>query len=175
MASINGVTIKNLKTFRGHEWEEVAQGSIYLNGKRLGFWSQDSWGGPDTFDFDESILNEAVKNFKDGLPRDYKYLDIIDTTIFIGELLRLIDTEKYLKKDFKKGYKVAIVVSNRYCASSLATMVDYDNTALLTKYAKDIEEMKSEFRDADVHIFRPNDFDLTIDATHEAPTYFLTK
>lgn len=40
MASINGVSIKAFKKFRGHEGEELYQGNVYYNGKKLGFWSQ---------------------------------------------------------------------------------------------------------------------------------------
>ena len=177
MASINGVTIKNYKNFKGHEWEDLAQGSIYLDGKRLGSWSQDSWGGPDNFDFDASNLNEACKNFKDGFPRDYKYIEVCDNVdVFLGELARLMDTEKHLKKFFKKGYKVAIVASNGWMASTLATPIDGSDTEILTKYAKDIEQMKSEMDgNVDISIFRPNSFDLIVDATHEVPTFLMSR
>lgn len=177
MASINGVTIKSFKTFRGHEWEECSQGNVYLNGKKLGFWSQDSYGGPDTYEFDEDVLKKACSDFKDGFPRDYRYLDVCDDIdVFMGELTRLITEEKHLKKFFNKGYKVAIIVSNGYYSTTLATVDDCNNTALLTKYAKDIEEMKADIKgDAEVYIFRPNDFDLIVDSTHEVPTYLMSK
>ena len=58
MASINGVSIKAFKKFRGHEGEEPYQGNVYYNGKKLGFWSQDAHGGIcDNFEFDETVLN----------------------------------------------------------------------------------------------------------------------
>lgn len=177
MASINGVAIKGYKTFKGHEWEDLAQGSIYLNGKRLGAWSQDSWGGPDTFSFDADILKEACKNFKAGFPKDYKYIDVCDEVdVFLGELVRLIDTEKHMNKFFKKGYKVAIVVSNGWYASTLATPTDGTDAELLTKYARDIEQMKAEMDgNVGISIYRPNSFDLTIDADHKAPSFFTLK
>ena len=57
MASINGVSIKAFKKFRGHEGEELYQGNVYYNGKKLGFWSQDAHGGIcDNFEFDETVL-----------------------------------------------------------------------------------------------------------------------
>lgn len=40
MASINGLTIKGLKQFVGHEGETLFQGNLYLNGDKIGFWSQ---------------------------------------------------------------------------------------------------------------------------------------
>ena len=65
MASLNGVSLKNLKTYAGHEGEPCMQGSVYYNGKKLGFWSQDGHGGPDRFDFNENELkyiNEFLDN-----------------------------------------------------------------------------------------------------------------
>ncbi len=44
MASIKGIEIKNVKTFRGHEYPTNYQGNIYFNGVKKGFWSQDGWG-----------------------------------------------------------------------------------------------------------------------------------
>ena len=44
MAQINGVTVKALKTFYGHEGEPVFQGNLYLGNKKIGFWSQDARG-----------------------------------------------------------------------------------------------------------------------------------
>ena len=64
MASINGITVKAIKEFRGHDGEPLAQGNLYLNNKKIGFWSQDSWGGPDHFQlepqYNERLLNDAV-------------------------------------------------------------------------------------------------------------------
>ena len=57
MASIKGIELKNIKTFRGVEYPVNYQGNIYYNGKKLGFWSQDSWGGPDSYDFNTDELD----------------------------------------------------------------------------------------------------------------------
>lgn len=47
MASLYGVSIKNLKTFKDHEGMIAYQGDIWFNNKKLGLWSQDSWCGSD--------------------------------------------------------------------------------------------------------------------------------
>lgn len=38
--------IKGLKSFKGHEGEPCAQGSLYRDGKKVCSWSDDDWGGP---------------------------------------------------------------------------------------------------------------------------------
>ena len=89
MASINGVEVKALKGFEGHEGY-CFQGNIYKDGKKLGFWSQDSWGGCDRFDFDESILDEACKDFANGFPDDTPHRDIYEEKeVFMGAVLDL--------------------------------------------------------------------------------------
>ena len=177
MATINGVTIKNVKTFRGHEGEALAQGSVQLNGKRLGFWSQDSWGGFDQFDFDESILKDACKNFKDGFPKDYKYLAVCDEAdVFLGDLLKLTDLEKQLKKYFKRGYKNAIVVSDGIRMSFMVTVFDHDDSTILGNYHKDIEKMKADMlKDARIDVVRPSDFNIKVDAKHKIPSFLMSK
>ena len=35
MASINGIELKGLKEFKGHEQEPLTQGNIYYKGKKL--------------------------------------------------------------------------------------------------------------------------------------------
>lgn len=37
MASINGVTIRGLKNFYGHDGETLYQGNVYYNGKSSAF------------------------------------------------------------------------------------------------------------------------------------------
>ena len=172
MATINGVTIKNLKTFRGHDGETLAQGSIYLNGKRLGFWSQDSWGGPDQFDFDESVLKDACKNFKDGFPKDYRYLEVCDEAdVFLGDLLK-----KQLKSYFKKGYKNAVVVSDGIQMAFMVTTFNHDDPVVLGKYSKEVESMKADMlKDARVDVVRPSDFDITVDANHKVPAFLMSR
>ena len=66
MSEINGITIKNLKSFKDHEGCEIYQGNVYYKGKKLGFWSQDSWGGPNDYDFDTSVLDNEIKKYRNS-------------------------------------------------------------------------------------------------------------
>ena len=64
MARINGICVKDLNRFYGHEGELLWQGNVYLDQKKICFWSQDSHGGPDHFTFeseyDEQLFNQAI-------------------------------------------------------------------------------------------------------------------
>lgn len=114
MAKINGIEIKNVKHFADHEGAPIAQGDVWYNGKKLGFWSQDSWGGPDQYHFDESVLNDAVKSYvaSDYVPAKYKV--IADLDCLLGDLINIKETEKRAKKGFKDGYKTYVEATDGY-------------------------------------------------------------
>lgn len=130
MASINGVSIKNLKSFMGHEGP-CLQGNIYIDGKKVGFWSQDSWGGPDTFDFNTSVLESRISEYlkSNKVIDEYALLDRtiaeidwnnlpmlseLSTESFITRLIDLIEDEKHFKSSSKKGYVGVGVIKSHY-------------------------------------------------------------
>lgn len=122
MANINGLTLKGITRFKGHEGEPLIQGNIYFNNKKVGYYSQDSWGGPDTINIynktDEEEINKIAERFFDKYPngiipedqsftlkdlyRD-NYLDGL-----MGEFIVLIEAEKEYKAAIKKGYKYVL-------------------------------------------------------------------
>ncbi len=104
MASINGIEIKNLKTFKDHEGCDIAQGNIYYNGKKLGFLSQDYMSGPDSYDFDEKILDAEVAKYRNSSFVEEKYKDGANLDCLLGDLLKLADSEKEYKRGKRKGY-----------------------------------------------------------------------
>lgn len=50
-----------IKAFRGHEGETCMQGTILRNGKKVGEWSEDAWGGPHRIDFKNAADDKAFK------------------------------------------------------------------------------------------------------------------
>ena len=126
VASINGVSLKNLKYYVGHEGG-CLQGDVYLDGKKLGFWSQDSWGGPDMFEFDETPIVERAKEYYAAHP-EVDELKLYDTELkdvdfnnlprrsvdkmieiascLVNEVAKLTELLKYYKKGVKQGYPV---------------------------------------------------------------------
>lgn len=173
MASINGVTIKNIKKFRGHEYDEVLQGNVYLNNKKLGFWSQDDWGGSDTYYFDTSSLKSALGNYKNGFSKDYRYFKLMDDPeIFFGDLAKLILLESSFKPYFKKGYKAIVAVMNSYDMCWLPIPEDGENDELLSRYSEQVKQAENDIGgDKKVFVFRADDFDIVVDGSHKAPAY----
>jgi len=117
MTEISGVTIKNVRKFIGMEGEAY-QGSVYLDGKRLGFWSQDGNGGCDRYEFDEKQLMPAAEKHAAAKPKDWKYRDLffkngklspeyLDS--FMNDVLCLLLDEKEWKKQGKKGYPIMVI------------------------------------------------------------------
>ena len=123
-ASISGVSLKNLKYFVGHEGG-CFQGDVYIDGKKQGFWSQDSWGGPDHFEFDATEIEKRAKEyFKKNpfvdiveLQRSGKKVEEVDfnnlpmrselpeiESILMDDLASLTDMFKQYKKWAKNGY-----------------------------------------------------------------------
>lgn len=122
MASINGIELKGIKEFKGHEFEDLVQGNIYYKGKKVGWYSQDSWGGCDHIDLDYTLPKELLKEIKNILDNyesetlfngisklyDKKYNVKFDHKIFkggeflFGDLIQLNDFEKTYKKFSKQ-------------------------------------------------------------------------
>jgi hypothetical protein len=157
VASINGITVKAIKEFRGHEGEPLYQGNIYLGNKKIGFWSQDSWGGPDNICLDEPYrvvkLEDKVKELnrhkketfarEDGSEYSIEYsLDIL-----FGDLMEMIDDEKVFKKAIKNGYGGVLLVTDG-CHTfgwnlSKETMESF-NSLILARFSKAIEDGKKK-------------------------------
>ncbi len=156
MASINGISIKKLKYFKDHEGCTIAQGDIWHNGKKLGFWSQSYMNGPDDFDFDEHILDKEVESYKvsDRVEEKYKTIFGLDTLLY--ELLPLIDDEKEFKKMVKKGWKSLVKATDGFHYMSY-----YSPESDSTKIVND--KFHQEFlKKCKKHFFENTDIKVTI-------------
>ena len=173
MAKINGVEVKNLKEFTGHEGV-CCQGNVYKDGKKLGFWSQDGWGGPDMFDFDESLLLDAGRDYQAGFPDDYKYREFAaDADCFLYAVVKLKYIESDCKKAFRKGWKAVFYMNDGFHYSRLPLEDVMTVSEVETEYPRQVAEMRSAmFKNGhSEHVFTPGDFDLTVDKDHPAPEY----
>lgn len=162
MAKINGIEIKALKRFADHEGCRIAQGNLYLGGKKLGFWSQDYMCGPDRFDFDKIYDDEKLNNKVKQLNFD-KRIEITcrngsktfleyDLDLLLYDLLTLKEEEKFFKKQAKKiGYDpVVIVVNGQHSWNTLSlnaesyTKLSNEQILNLENIKKEIKEIKKE-------------------------------
>lgn len=173
MAKINGIEVKSLKGFTGHEGY-CYQGNVYKDGKKLGFWSQDAWGGSDSFDFDTSVFKEVLKDYKDGFPDGYKYKDYCDNEdIFMAAVVDLKCIEKDCKKAFKDGWKAVYYVNDRFHYSWLPLPEVLTVSEVAKKYPDQVKQMASQMFKSGYteYVFTPDSFDLTIDKNNPAPAY----
>lgn len=137
MARLMGVEIKNLKKFKGVEYPDNYQGDIYLDGKKQGFWSQDSWGGPDRFDFNEEEIQKTAKEWNKKTNSGYD-----DIEVFMDELLHFTQIEKDVKKYFNKGYKTMVVMKSGVADSFVALPELTDEESAIKECKKEIEKFK---------------------------------
>lgn len=177
MASINGISIKGMKNFLGHEGEPLCQGNVYLNNKKLGFWSQDSWGGPDRFILDpkysKTLLDQAVvtrnpEKTYHGSTGDRAYVIDYDLEHLLGDCVELLEEEQIYKKAVKAGYSGILLATDGFHQTTWSLPLSYTQLSddeLLKRLGPGIEKAKegfwkeSEFTKHAVKIYRsPDDF-----------------
>lgn len=150
MAKIKGIELKNITDFRGHEGEELTQANVYYKGKKVGYYSQDAWGGPDIFNLDYDLdketrdkVNEITNNYIGGklfeklddlynetYHVDFKYEQKGYEYLFM-DLLQLKDHEDLYKKYKKKyGYdNIAIIYDDLFKRGVFASQNKVDLSA----------------------------------------------
>ena len=141
---LDGFTLKSVKKFKGHEGETCYQGNIYLNNKKVGYFSSDYNMGPMDVRFDdketEKLFAETGKKFLEKYPKGYLYSHIgyeklmqeyWNDESFISELLDIIEAEKMYKKAVKNGYKFLYVTFRKKDGN----IVSYSSMKLIPKTA----------------------------------------
>lgn len=157
MASINGISIKSRKNFLGHEGEPLCQGNVYLNNKKLGFWSQDSHGGPDYFTLDpkysKALLDQAViarnpEKAYHGKHGDRPYVIEYDMEQLLGDCVELAEEEQLYKKAVKSGYSAILLATDGVHQATWSLPHSYaqlSDEALLEKLGPAIDKAKEGF------------------------------
>lgn len=123
MARINGICVKDLNRFYGHEGELLWQGNVYLDQKKICFWSQDSHGGPDHFTFeseyDEQLFNQAIaqrnpdKVIHGGSP-DNPFVIDYDLSMLLFDYVQLEEYEQAFQDAAKDGYTGILVLTDGF-------------------------------------------------------------
>ena len=93
-----GYWIKGMKTFKGHEGEPCFQASVYKDGKKIGFFSQDSWGGSDRLDCTTPELEKELCDYAksvDPKPWAESY------STFISQIADAFESNKFYKRHCK--------------------------------------------------------------------------
>ncbi len=151
MASTNGITLKKVTHFLDHEGCQITQADVYYQGKKLGFWSQDSWGGPDRYDFDESVLDEEVKRYAASEYVEDKYRSIVDLDILLNDLVNLLEKEKVYKKGQKKGFTTYVEADAGYRGTCGYYCCETEAEVRQSAYFKDF--VSKQRKDAKISIY----------------------
>lgn len=125
MASINGLSIKNVRSFIGQEGR-VYQGDLYLGKKKIAFWSQDAYGGIKDHltmepEYSEAKLRKAiiVANSDKAIVlhpngSDNSFTIDYDIEELMDDLLPILYSEKEWKKGIKGGYSGLLQITDGY-------------------------------------------------------------
>lgn len=111
MARLNGVSIRNLQRFMTKEGP-MWNATLYLEGIRIGTWSNDSSGGPDLFwlDVDKYDTHKLMDEFAKKRPDcEYEAADEI-----MVDLVELTLAEKEYKKITKRGGELMLQLTDQY-------------------------------------------------------------
>ncbi len=105
MASMNGLEVKGVKFYPDHEGAMIPYGNIYLNGKKVGAFRTDSWGGPMQYDHTHKTITEKeVVDAFHGIVKKLGWNDFYDDMdILVEELVELKEYESIFKKLQKAG------------------------------------------------------------------------
>lgn len=149
MASIKGIELKGVRTFRGMEYPINYQGNVYFHGKKLGFWSQDGNGGSDHYEFNTDELDKVAKEY-------YGEDSIYDLDCLLVEVLNLLEYEKEYKKAIKEHFSAFIVISDGYEETALKVPKDKDKEVILKRcdsYIKKFEQRSRYKEDIKIAVY----------------------
>lgn len=119
MSKINGLEVKSLKSFTGHEEELLYRGTLYLQGKKIGEFREDFMSGPMDItllpELDYQKLNNKIVELNKGLPDPWHTEEEDEKDLcpwgeklkdFCLELMihRIIDLKNW-EKEYKKAHK----------------------------------------------------------------------
>ena len=131
-------TLKNIKTWKGHDGNEAYQASLYRNGKRIGRVTEDGWGGPLQVDFNgagnNKVDNDAlVESTLDWLEQNRgwwtgkltdEYFSPIDT--WVEEIVFRTQGIKRFRVKLRKG----VLIQTAKCGSNEFFSIGHPTSAL---------------------------------------------
>ena len=114
MAEVKGLTLKKVTKFKGHEGEPCRQGDIYLDGAKIGYYSDDFMMGPCTIDFVSREMEDTVKKlcaeFYAEYPNERWFTEHEpDLDEFMQKVISYMDYEAEYKRYVKRGFPIFAV------------------------------------------------------------------
>ena len=173
MATINNITVKNVKSFSGIEYPTCYECSIYNGNKRIGTYCQDQWGGEGHFS-PNSLYNDLkpfAEKYKEGCKKDKYYEFQGEPENFISSIIQLHQYEKDFRRNVKNGWSTTVYFMNSFKTISCGFRSAIDEKNIPKSLT---EQLKKHFPKNDYKIWQANsekDFDITIDGSHPIPCF----
>lgn len=157
MASINGISIKGVNHFIGHDGEPLCQGNLYLGDTKIGFWSQDSWGGPDRFildpkfskqKIDEAVIARNPEKAIHGEVGGRSYIIDYNLELLLGDCIELEEDEQLFKSAIAAGYSGILSATDGFHQATWelpASFVQLSDEDLLNKLENGISKVRESF------------------------------
>lgn len=169
MATLNGIEIKRIVRKRGYEFPTVASAVVRMDGRKIGDWSQDEYGGPDHFSAGLcGIVRAKAETFREGVSKASRFYNIADSEeVFMDRLATLVEVEEVAKRTMKRGCRTVIILPAR------EGLVEFSYRSLVSD---DLIEKnlghEEGFRDR--IIFRDSvNIDMVVDKDHPAPDWMV--
>ncbi|USK62248.1 hypothetical protein [Peribacillus asahii] len=104
MASINGLEVKGVKYFPDHDGALIPYGNLYLNGKKVGSFRDDSWGGPMQYDHThKTITEDEILKVCEKIYARFNWHEFYhDFPLLIHHLIGFKELESQFKKALKQ-------------------------------------------------------------------------
>ena len=119
MAKIKDFEIKNIVQFKGHELESLEQGDVYYKGEKIGFFSEDMWGGEGIFhDYRKVNIKELMVDIKEWVKNNYIFAkfpnleEYYNINMLMEDILRLTEIETDFKKAKKEKWEGLLLVDS---------------------------------------------------------------
>ena len=169
MASINGLKLKAYKKVGVGEEGEIYSGSLYIGSKRLGTTTDDQWGGPAHYSFDQRILDKYVEAYNRFRPCPWGGEWTTDT--LVGGLDELNRLEQRYKKLSYIGPRTLVYFTDGLNAASCIFKNTKTTTEESIKKSDSFKKCLKEFKDSipdkigEIQIFffmNESDFDINI-------------
>lgn len=145
MASISGITLKNVKDFEDHEGFLIHSGTICMDGKEIGSWADNYMAGPPEYRIKDADWKEIVKRadeFYNNFENSNAYKG--DPEILISVLINLMEQEKMFDRCKADGYDTMIIIQGDYGRYKYL-FVKGNHPNWQETFAKSIKEAEADF------------------------------
>ena len=176
---LNGITIKNVKEFTGHEFPVCTQGDVWDGKTKLGFWSQDSWGGGDEYQGFEDVICQKAEQFQKGFRKeDFKdpiMYDVLKSPdVFMGYVLVMKDVEKlYRRAKGPEGFALFTMTKGEIRARPVNCRVR-DKEDLQARGKELYQRLVRDLGTEDFIVWScggNSDLNITVDENHPVPEF----